>query len=53
MNLNNSSIIVLVLVAVVLFVVFRGCRQVEIHQKSDDGKSTIKVDIEKDKRVDY
>lgn len=54
MNLNNGSIIVLILVAVVLFVMFRGCRQVEIHQKGDDKRSSIRVDIEKDRRVqDY
>lgn len=51
--MNNNSLIIVAVVAIVLFVMFRGCRQVEVHQKSDNNKSTMRVDVKTERGADY
>jgi hypothetical protein len=50
MNNNQiTTIVILVAIIVVLLLVFRGCKQIDLKQKSTDTKTEISLEIQKEK----
>ena len=49
MKNQSGSIVVIVIVIILLFVVFRGCKQVNIKQKGNDTKTEFSVEVKKER----
>lgn len=48
MNNYLGTIVALVVAAVILLFVLRGCKQIELRQKSTDDKTQISLEVKKD-----
>jgi hypothetical protein len=47
MNSSTNTLIVLAVIAIALIFMFRGCKQMDVHQRSDSNKSTLTVEMDK------
>jgi ABC-type nickel/cobalt efflux system permease component RcnA len=47
MNSSTNTLVILVVLAIALIFVFRGCKQMDIHQRSDDNKASLTVEMDK------
>lgn len=49
MNNSIGTIVVIVIAVVILLFVLRGCKQIEIRQKSNDDRTQISLEVKKDR----
>ncbi len=50
MNNQVGMIVVIAVVVVALLFVFRGCKQIDIKQRSNDDRTEVSFEVKKDRR---